>query len=472
VTVTTPVGTSAAGPGDQFNYARAATSLVLTSSPNPSVVGQPVTFTARITGNNPTGAVTFSENGRVIGTGTLVNGVATFTIATLPAGSNPVTASYPGDANNAPDPETVIQVVNAISDSANLRQMQLAVMPVVTNLSGQAISGAIDNAISAGFGGGCQTLAPNGRGFTYCFDGDASAQSNLTMNESNLTPDERQRFENDFAALGYAGPLKTSAAPPPPRDWLAWIDVRGADFSRTSFGSDMKGTQVNGTAGITRRFTPEFLVGVLGGYEHFNFSSQAYNGVLKGDGATAGAYMGWRLGSVRFDASGAWSEIFATDTSGTASGKFTGHRWFASAGLTGTYAWQATVFEPSARVYMLWEQENGYTDSLGTLQAAHNFETGRGSAGLKVSHLFVVGAGTVAPYVGLYGDYYFSKDDATTTPPGLTTVPLLRGGAARGTGGLTLNFGGGAQLSVGGEYSGLGQNTRIWNLKVNGAVRF
>jgi len=61
-----------------------------------------------------------------------------------------------------------------------------------------------------------------------------------------------------------------------------------------------------------------------------------------------------------------------------------------------------------------------------------------------VSHLFVAGAGTIAPYIGLYGDYYFSKDDATTVP-GLTTVPLLQGGAARATGGLTLNFGGAGQ---------------------------
>ena len=56
----------------------------------------------------------------------------------------------------------------------------------------------------------------------------------------------------------------------------------------------------------------------------------------------------------------------------------------------------------------------------------------------------MAGAGTIAPYIGLYGDYYFSKDDATTVP-GLTTVPLLQGGAARATGGLTLNFGGAGQ---------------------------
>jgi hypothetical protein len=30
----------------------------------------------------------------------------------------------------------------------------------------------------------------------------------------------------------------------------------------------------------------------MGGYEHFDYSSQAFDGVLKGDGWTAGAYLG------------------------------------------------------------------------------------------------------------------------------------------------------------------------------------
>lgn len=477
VTVTTAAGTSAAGLADQFSYAKAATSLNLTSSPNPSAVGQPVTFTARITGNNPTGLVTFTENSQAIGTAVLVNGVAAFTTSTLHAGNNSVTASYPGDANNAQDPETVIQVVNATAnDSANLHRMQFAVMPVVTNLSGQAISGAIDNAITAGFGGGCQMVSPNGSGFTYCFDGDAPAQSRLATQQSNLTLDG-QRLEHDFAALGYASDppatIKASAAPRPPRDWLVWIDVRGAEFRTTTVGSDVQGKQVNGTAGITRRLTPDFLVGVLGGYEHFDFTSQAYSGTLKGNGYTTGAYIGWRLAStVRFDASGAWSGFTAADTAGAATGNFTGYRWFGSAGLTGSYAWEATVFEPSARVYMLREQEKAYTDSLGALQGSHTFDTGRGSAGVKVSHMFPAGPGTLAPYLGLYGDYYFSRDDATTTPAPTAVSPLLRGGAARATGGVAMMFGGGTQLSVGGEYSGIGQNTRIWNLQLHGSVSF
>lgn len=477
VTVTTSIGTSAAGPGDQFSYAKAATSLNLTSSPNPSAIGQPVTFTARITGSNPTGLVTFTENGQTIGTATLVNGVAAFTISTLHAGNNAVTASYPGDANNQQDPETVIQVVSAsATDSANLHRMQFAVMPVVTNLSGQAISGAIDNAISAGFGGGCQLISPNGAGFTYCFDGDTPAQSSPTTRESSLTLDG-QRLEHDFAALGYASdPPPTIKATPirsQPRDWLVWVDVRGAEFRSTTIGSDVQGKQINGAAGVTRRLTPDFLVGVLGGYEHFDFTSQAYSGTLKGNGYTTGAYVGWRLAStVRFDASGAWSGFTAADTAGSATGNFSGYRWFGSAGLTGSYAWEATVFEPSARVYILREQEKAYTDSLGALQGSHTFDTGRGSAGVKVSHMFPAGVGMIAPYLGFYGDYYFSRDDATTTPALTAVTPLLKGGAARATGGVAMMFGGGTQLSVGGEYSGLGQNARIWNLQVHGSVSF
>jgi hypothetical protein len=319
-------------------------------------------------------------------------------------------------------------------------------------------------------------LTPNGSGITYYFGADPQAQRSPVIDQGGVPalPNEQARLERDFAALGYAGPPATqppTAPPAPPRTWLAWIDLRGADFSRTSFGNDLKGTQVNAIAGLTHRFTSDFLIGVLGGYEHFDFSSQAYNGVLKGDGWTAGAYLGWRLGpSLRFDAGGAWSDILAADTSGTASGNFGGHRWLASAGLTGTYGWQPLVFEPSARVFTLWEQENAYTDSLGTLQASHTFGTGRASAGVKMSYPIAAGAGTLAPYAGLYGDYYFSKDNAAIV--GLTAVPLLQGWGARATGGLAATFGGGAQLSVGGEFSGIGNDTHIWNLLVRGAVPF
>ena len=284
------------------------------------------------------------------------------------------------------------------------------------------------------------------------------------------------RIDGGFAALGYAGreraATKAPAAAAPLPSWLAWIDVRGADFSQNTLGSDLRGTQVNALAGLTHRLTPDFLVGVLAGYEHFDYSSQAFNGVLRGDGWTTGAYLGWRFApNLRFDAGAAWSNILVNDIAGAAAGKFTGHRWFTTVGVTGTYGWHSLVLEPSARVYALWEHENSYTDSLGTLQSDRNFVTGRTSGGAKVSYPFAwSSAVNLAPYVGLYGDYYFSRDDALAA--GITTVPLLAGWSARATAGIAATFGGGAQIAAGGEYGGIGGNAHFWTWRFRGSMPF
>lgn len=54
--------------------------------------------------------------------------------------------------------------------------------------------------------------------------------------------------------------------------------------------------------------------------------------------------------------------------------------------FAGNYIWANVNFEPSAKVYALWERENAYADSLGTPQAARTFSSGRASAGNKVSY--------------------------------------------------------------------------------------
>jgi hypothetical protein len=72
--------------------------------------------------------------------------------------------------------------------------------------------------------------------------------------------------------------------------------------------------------------------------------------------------------------------------------------------------------------------------------------------------------------VGVYGDYYFSHDDATTV--GVTTVPLLQGWSARVTGGVAMTFGPGATLSAGGEYGGIGGGFQLWTWQARGSVAF
>src|SRR5438093_3276042 len=101
-------------------FVRASTTTTLTSSPNPSTVGQAVTLTATVrpvapaTGV-PTGSVTFSDGATVIGTATLdAAGSASIVISTLAAGSHSLTAAYGGSLDFQISTSAVVtQVVNA-----------------------------------------------------------------------------------------------------------------------------------------------------------------------------------------------------------------------------------------------------------------------------------------------------------------------------------------------------------------------
>ncbi len=294
-----------------------------------------------------------------------------------------------------------------------------------------------------------------------------------------------KRVDDDFSALGYAGKDGTVTKAPPlrvaePREWLGWAEVRGATLDRWGNLSTVPGAtvlygnQVNLLAGLTRKFTPNFLVGVLGGYETFDYRSDALLGRLKGDGWTVGSYLGWKITQgIRFDAGVAYSGIGYDGTAGTAAGSFTGNRWLVTSGLTGAYSNFGIQIEPSARVYALWERENAYTDTLGTLQTARDFSTGRASGGVKLAYPVAWSATTIlTPYVGLYGDYYFNSDSAGAPAPGAIPFIVLDGWSARAIAGLTARFDNGAQLAIGGERSGIGGSFGLWTYRARASLPF
>jgi hypothetical protein len=73
------------------------TTTTLSSSANPSLFGQSVTFTATVsskTGDTPTGTVTFSDGPTSLGTVALTSGEASFTMSSLSIGSHSITAQY------------------------------------------------------------------------------------------------------------------------------------------------------------------------------------------------------------------------------------------------------------------------------------------------------------------------------------------------------------------------------------------
>jgi hypothetical protein len=85
----------------------------ITSSLNPSKVGQAVTFTAKITSPTviPTGPVTFKAGTMVLGTAQLSNGKAIFTTSALTAGSTVVKVTYNETSNIKGSSASVMQTV-------------------------------------------------------------------------------------------------------------------------------------------------------------------------------------------------------------------------------------------------------------------------------------------------------------------------------------------------------------------------
>ncbi|MGP0093898.1 MAG: autotransporter outer membrane beta-barrel domain-containing protein, partial [Xanthobacteraceae bacterium] len=386
-----------------------------------------------VTGNNQD--TTLSQTISVIG----VNGTLLFVTATC---------------TPAPPPSTSSSGVP--TDSQNLRSLQLEVTKTVAAASGAAITSAVGGAINDAFsatGGTPVTVGPNGVAFNFA----AEPQRDPRLAE----------ISNVFAYGGnvYKAPPRAPLYLP---EWSAWADIRGTGFDRDDLSGDLHGHQINITGGIGRKLTPDILVGLVTGYENFNFTDSSIAGKMTGDGGTIGSYAAWRFGPHwRLDGMFGWSDIFYNATAGAAAGSFTGSRWLSSGGFTGNYAFGSAILEPSANVYALWEHEGAWTDTLGTLQDARSFSVGRVSLGDKVSYPWWAGNVRIAPYLGLYGDWRFSTDNAL--PVAVPYVGIKDGWSARATAGVTMLPGtSGVTISLGGELGGLGAGYDLWS--VNGRV--
>lgn len=335
-----------------------------------------------ITGSNFTGA-TMVKFGSTAATSFTVNSATQIT-AISPAGNGKVDVivTTPGGSSASGSADQFSYTIPA--DSLKVRALQNAISPVVAQTSGQVITSAVDGAIGNAFssGGNPVTVAPNGVTFNFAEE-----------------PPPDPRTEKAYAGLGQVIKRNDPASRvAPDREWSAWIDLQGTGWTQNNSAADWHGNQLNMTAGLGRKLTPDFLIGLVTGYEHFKYDVASLAGTLKGEGGTVGGYAAWRFTrELRWDAALAWSDIAYDATAGTATGSFTGHRWLVSTGLTGSYNVAAYILEPSSKVYVLWERESEWTDSLGTLQPERNFSAGRVATGGKLIYPWVSGDMRVAP---------------------------------------------------------------------------
>jgi hypothetical protein len=118
---------------------KATTTTTLTSGPNPSLVTNPVTFTAAVApvapgAGTPTGTVNFSDAGVQVGSAPLAGGIAAFTTLALALGPHTVTAVYNGDGNFSSSSSN--SVVEAVKDNSTT----ILSSSVNPSQSGQAVT--------------------------------------------------------------------------------------------------------------------------------------------------------------------------------------------------------------------------------------------------------------------------------------------------------------------------------------------
>ena len=107
----------------------------LVTSTSSAALGDDVTLTAAVSGDNPTGIVAFNDGQINLGSGTISNGLASITTNTIPAGPNSLTAAYEGDSSNAGS--TSNPVIVTVGHGATTTELTSSPIP---SIAGQAVT--------------------------------------------------------------------------------------------------------------------------------------------------------------------------------------------------------------------------------------------------------------------------------------------------------------------------------------------
>jgi uncharacterized repeat protein (TIGR01451 family) len=113
----------AQGASYQISNQPAATATILSSTPEPSALGEAVTLVASVgsSAGTPSGSVTFNDGLTPLGAVTLSGGMATLTTSTLTVGTHSLTAVYSGSTDfSSSTSAPVSQVVNPAATSTAL----------------------------------------------------------------------------------------------------------------------------------------------------------------------------------------------------------------------------------------------------------------------------------------------------------------------------------------------------------------
>jgi len=157
--------------------APAPTTTILSSSLNPSMLGQSVTFFAAVNGTNITGTVDFGEGATILCSGVVLAGtgsakLASCTTSSLTVGLHTISAAYRGDANNSPSSATLVQEVDGPTPTATTTALSSSPNPsslgqnvtLAASVSGSNPSGTVSFYDGAALIAGCNAVSLAGTG--------------------------------------------------------------------------------------------------------------------------------------------------------------------------------------------------------------------------------------------------------------------------------------------------------------------
>jgi hypothetical protein len=236
---------TAAFPGDA-NYASSSdneahsvtgtTSTTLTSSPNPSTVGQSVTFTAHVAPSggstgSPGGQVQFLDGTTLLGTRSLDGGDASIDVSSLAEGPHAeITAAYQGSSAFEPSTsDPITQQVDPVPNAAPTADADAYGVDEDTPLVVNVANGVLDN-----------DTDPNGDQLTAVLDTPPSPGASLTLNSDgsfSYTPaadfngNDRFTYHASDGSLSSA-PATVTITVDPVNDAPSF--TKGADVSLTA----------------------------------------------------------------------------------------------------------------------------------------------------------------------------------------------------------------------------------------------
>jgi hypothetical protein len=198
--------------------------MTVSSSSSPSIYGSSVTFTATIS-TDPPGIVTFYEGGTAIGTGTISGTTATFTTSSLLAGSQSITAKFPGNINyGAATSSPIIQMVNKASPT-------ITWSTPASIIYGTALSGTQLDAAS--------TVAGT---FSY----SPAAGALLTAGGHTVTTTFTPTDSTDYTTATSSASITVNAATPA----ITW-----AAPAAITYGTALSGTQLDASSTLAGTFS-------------------------------------------------------------------------------------------------------------------------------------------------------------------------------------------------------------------------